>query len=147
VFEIKIMRTTIITILILIVYVQSICAQTEIPSSLIDTAKQIKTENFLQKNSIDNLLHNPYPSKLPIDINLHDEYNPKPTTARKDTTSSNLLYVRSVFATNESPLFGNLPIKKDNNKIIITVKIKQQLTLVSAIKKAIKWLINLIQND
>lgn len=112
----------IITILIFIIGVNYVYAQTETPKLLIDSVKPFETEQFLQRNNMNNLLHNPYPVKLPV-IDLHDQNNLPSKTASNNTTSANLRFVRSAFATNESPLFGKLPVKPGNE---ITIKLKEE---------------------
>ena len=85
---------------------------------------KLETEKFFPKSSMEGLLRNPYPTTLPIEIYTDSlsTYKMPFATARKDT----ILFVRSAFYTGESPLFGNLPIKKRNDEIIITLNIKRE---------------------
>ena len=112
----------IITILILIVGANNVYAQTETRLLLIDSTKLLETEKILPKNDMYNLLRNPYPVQLPI-IDLHDQQNLPTATTQKDTTPVKIMFVRSAFATNESPLFGKLPIKSNQE---ITFKLTEE---------------------
>ena len=71
--QVKAMRAEkIVTILIFAFCANSVFSQTEKSVLLIDSTKQIQTEQFVPQHSMENLIRNPYPAKLSISIDLHD---------------------------------------------------------------------------
>ena len=103
---------------------------------------KLETEKFFPKSGMEGLLRNPYPTTLPIEIYTDSlsTYKMPFATARKDT----ILFVRSAFSTGKSPLFSDLPIKKRNDEIIITLKTERESPvwgIVALLKKLSFFLI------
>lgn len=124
-----------VLVAILVLFAGQLFAQTEIPVILADTVKHIKTKELLLQNNINALLHNAHPEKLPVNTNFESNNRYPPET--QDISTDKLCFVRSMFFTGESSLFGEIIDSKSHiiSIILNEDELAEAMTLFYANKR------------